>query len=96
MQNAGRRTPKKLLDNFDPKTPFSGEKGLGSINSLPNFLSCIVLAAIIYSLALLTGRQRNEAGSPKRGEASLSKKDAPLGYDTYPSDSKETVERSGN
>jgi hypothetical protein len=22
-------------------TPFSGEKGLGSINSLPNFLSCI-------------------------------------------------------
>ena len=25
------------------KTPFSGEKGLGSINSLPNFLSCIVL-----------------------------------------------------
>ena len=53
-------------------------------------------AVFIYSLALLTGRQRNEAGSPKRGEASLSKKDAPLGYDTYPSDSKETVERSGN
>ena len=77
-------------------TPFSGEKGLGSINSLPNFLSCIVLAANYLFFGSVTGRQRNEAGSPKRGEASLSKKDAPLGYDTYPSDSKETVERSGN
>jgi hypothetical protein len=30
------------------KDSVSGEKGLGSINSLPNFLSCIVLYCVSY------------------------------------------------
>jgi hypothetical protein len=35
------------------KTPLPGEKGLGSINSLPNFLSCIVLVQAWHLFSLL-------------------------------------------
>jgi len=35
--------PTKSWSPIRPDTPLPGEKGLGSINSLPNFLSCIVL-----------------------------------------------------
>jgi hypothetical protein len=39
------------------KDSVSGEKGLGSINSLPNFLSCIVLEALGGKIDATISRQ---------------------------------------